>query len=69
MFNQPKVFSSYRRDDSAFQTTTLYGELSRHFGRRIVLVVCRAVVPGLDVDVSLNAPGLATRRFLEMQYE
>lgn len=48
MFNRPKVFLSYRRDDSAFQTTMLYGQLSRHFGRRNVFMDVDSIPAGHD---------------------
>jgi TIR domain len=44
----PKIFISYRRDDSGGWAGRLYDRLSQHFGRDNVFMDITAIEPGLD---------------------
>ena len=44
----PRIFISYRRDDSAGHTGRLYDRLIDHFGRGQVFMDVDTVKPGLD---------------------
>ena len=44
----PKIFISYRRDDSAAHTGRLYDRLEGHFGQGQVFMDVDAIKPGLD---------------------
>ncbi len=44
----PKIFISYRRDDSAGHTGRLYDRLEDHFGKEDVFMDVDTIKPGLD---------------------
>ncbi len=44
----PKIFISYRRDDSATSAGRLYDRLEGHFGQGQVFMDVDAIKPGLD---------------------
>jgi hypothetical protein len=45
---QPKVFISYRREDSAFETTAIYENLAREFGSKNVFMDVDSIPAGQD---------------------
>lgn len=54
----PRIFISYRRDDSAAQAGRLYGRLEGHFGQEKVFMDVDAIQPGPDfVEVVQEAVG------------
>ena len=50
----PKVFISYRRDDSAYVAHMIYAELSRHFGPGSVVLDVDAIPLGVDFVAYLH---------------
>ncbi len=55
----PKIFISYRRDDSATSAGRLYDRLEYHFGQGQVFMDVDAIKPGLDfVEVVQEAVGV-----------
>lgn len=58
----PKIFISYRRDDSAGHAGRLYDRLDGHFGQSQVFMDVDAIRPGLNfVDVVERAVGVCDR--------
>src|SRR5262245_52945188 len=58
VFVMPKIFISYRRDDSFGYAQTIYSELVRHFSKDQVFMDVDTVEPGVDfVDVIEKAVG------------
>ncbi len=54
----PKIFISYRRDDSAAHTGRIYDRLEGHFGSGQVFMDVDTIRPGLDfVEVVQKAVG------------
>ena len=54
----PRIFISYRRDDSAAHAGRLYDRLEGHFGQENVFMDVDAIQPGLDfVEVVQEAVG------------
>ncbi len=54
----PKIFISYRRDDSASNAGRIYDRLEGHFGQGQVFMDVDTIRPGLDfVDVVREAVG------------
>ena len=54
----PRIFISYRRDDSAGHAGRLYDRLLEHFGQQDVFMDVDTIQPGLDfVEVVQEAVG------------